>query len=154
MADAFINDISAAVPAHEVHSRFDDFARRQITDRRRALVDRMAKRSGIERRYSVLAPTASPNNPVSLDAEGFYRIGDFPSTAARMRIYDREATGLAASAVAGLDGDAVAKTTHLIVTSCTGFAAPGVDLQLLQRLGLPLSTERTMIGFMGCYAAI
>ena len=46
------------------------------------------------------------------------------------------------------------RITHLIVTSCTGFSAPGIDLELVARCGLPGSVERTMIGFMGCYAAI
>jgi len=151
---AYLNRIASRVPPHEVHSRFDDFARRQITDRRRALVERMSQRSGIERRYAVLAPSAREDDPVALDAEGFYRVGAFPTTADRMRIYDREAAALAASTVARLDPAQVAGATHLLVTSCTGFAAPGVDLQLLSRLGLPLTTQRTLIGFMGCYAAI
>ena len=47
-----------------------------------------------------------------------------------------------------------AEITHLIVTSCTGFYAPGLDLQLAHRLGLDPSVERTIIGFMGCYAAM
>ncbi|MEM0909274.1 MAG: type III polyketide synthase, partial [Pseudomonadota bacterium] len=114
----------------------------------------MSKRSGIERRYAVFSPSAEPNDPIALDAEGFFKVGAFPSTAQRMQIYNREATPLAARAVADLDPDDVARTTHLIVTSCTGFAAPGVDLQLISKLGLPLTIERTMIGFMGCYAAI
>ncbi|MFG0312586.1 MAG: type III polyketide synthase, partial [Phycisphaerales bacterium] len=36
----------------------------------------------------------------------------------------------------------------------TGFSAPGVDLDLIRRLGLPPTTRRTHIGFMGCHAAI
>src|SRR5690606_9501597 len=44
--------------------------------------------------------------------------------------------------------------THLIVTTCTGFYAPGLDLQIRQHYGLPESLERTVIGFMGCYAAM
>ncbi|MEM0908780.1 MAG: type III polyketide synthase, partial [Pseudomonadota bacterium] len=154
MTEAYLNQIATKVPHHEVHHRFDDFAKRQITDRRRAIVDRMSKRSGIERRYAVFSPSAEPNDPIALDAEGFFKVGAFPSTAQRMQIYNREATPLAARAVADLDPDDVARTTHLIVTSCTGFAAPGVDLQLISKLGLPLTIERTMIGFMGCYAAI
>ena len=42
----------------------------------------------------------------------------------------------------------------MVVTSCTGFAAPGIDLELIERCGLPTHVERTMVGFMGCYAAI
>jgi predicted naringenin-chalcone synthase len=42
----------------------------------------------------------------------------------------------------------------LIITSCTGFSAPGLDLDLIARCELPTTVERTVIGFMGCYAAI
>jgi predicted naringenin-chalcone synthase len=53
-----------------------------------------------------------------------------------------------------LDGEDRSRITHVIVTSCTGFSAPGLDLALVERCGLPPSVERTMVGFMGCYAAI
>jgi predicted naringenin-chalcone synthase len=42
--------------------------------------------------------------------------------------------------------------THLVVATCTGFFAPGLDFALAQCLQLPLSVERTLIGFMGCSA--
>lgn len=154
VTDAHINSVSARVPRYEVHSLFDGFVRRVVTDRRKAVVDRMLKRSGVERRYSVLEPLPEGRNEDALDVEGHFAFGSFPSTGARMRLYDREAARLAEEAVRGLEGVAVEETTHLIVTSCTGFAAPGVDLQLLHRLGLPLTTQRTLVGFMGCYAAI
>jgi len=154
VTDAHVNAVSARVPRHEVHSEFDGFVRRLVTDRRKALVDRMLKRSGVERRYSVLEPLRNGRNEDALDVEGHFAFGAFPSTGARMRLYDREASGLAAETVRGLVGVPVEETTHLIVTSCTGFAAPGVDLQLLHRLGLPLTIQRTIVGFMGCYAAI
>ena len=37
--------------------------------------------------------------------------------------------------------------------SCTGFVAPGPDLDLVHALGLSSRTERYHLGFMGCYAA-
>ncbi len=43
--------------------------------------------------------------------------------------------------------------THVIAVSCTGFFAPGLDVELVKRLDLPPTTQRTVIGFMGCYAA-
>ncbi len=150
MTRSFINAIATGNPPHEVHRYFEAFARGQITDRRQALVERMMQRSGIERRYGCIEPDPDPA-AVALDREGFYRRGAFPSTAARMRVYDREASALSAEVAARLPS---LEPTHLVVTSCTGMAAPGVDLQLLQRLGLPLTVSRTMIGFMGCYAAI
>jgi predicted naringenin-chalcone synthase len=43
--------------------------------------------------------------------------------------------------------------THVIAVSCTGFFAPGLDVELVKRLNLSPTTERTFVGFMGCYAA-
>ena len=43
--------------------------------------------------------------------------------------------------------------THVIAVSCTGFFAPGLDVELVKRLDLPPTAQRTFIGFMGCYAA-
>ena len=53
-----------------------------------------------------------------------------------------------------LAGEDRSRITHVIVTSCTGFSAPGIDLDLVERCGLSPNVERTMVGFMGCYAAI
>ncbi len=42
-----------------------------------------------------------------------------------------------------------AAITHLIVASCTGFTAPGLDFQIMHAAGLAPSVERTIVGFMG-----
>lgn len=149
---AFINRIGCAVPAHDIHRKFVGFAPRLLADERaRRLFERMAERSQIMHRYSCLAPSDDPD---AIDAEGFYRRGAFPDTARRMARYDREALPLALSAVADLGDGALGGVSHLIVASCTGFMAPGLDLQLAARLGLAPDVERTSVGFMGCYAAL
>ena len=82
-----INRIGTAVPEHDVHAPFLAFARTLLADDRARLVfDRMAERSGIAHRYSVLRPGRIHAGEV--DAEGFYRRGSFPGTAARMRLYE------------------------------------------------------------------
>ena len=48
----------------------------------------------------------------------------------------------------------LASVTHMVVASCTGFTAPGLDQQIMERLSLNPSIERTMVGFMGCAAAV
>ena len=40
------------------------------------------------------------------------------------------------------------------MTCCTGFSAPGLDLEIVERCRLHPSVERTIVGFMGCYAAM
>jgi alpha-pyrone synthase len=152
---AYVNRIATAVPANDVHQAFVGFAQTLLSDRRgRLLFKRMADRGQIDHRWSVLSAAPDPTGP-AVDAEGVYTRGGFPSTGARMRRYQAEAPGLAQAAVErlGLGAD-LKRVTHLIVTSCTGFSAPGLDLQLLERCGLNPSIERTLVGFMGCYAAV
>jgi predicted naringenin-chalcone synthase len=46
------------------------------------------------------------------------------------------------------------RVTHLITVSCTGVSAPGLDLELVEALGMPVTAFRTSVNFMGCYAAV
>jgi predicted naringenin-chalcone synthase len=73
-----------------------------------------------------------------------------------MKLFERFAPQLAQSALDNLKlTDRERQSiTHVIVTSCTGLYAPGLDFEVVRHLGLDPSVERTMIGFMGCYAAI
>lgn len=145
-----INRIATATPANDVHQAFIAFARDTIQDPRALRVfDRMAERSGVSHRYSTLIPAAFHGQ--SLDTGDFYQRGAFPSTAARMSVYEREATQLAAEAVRRLDPGAI---THIVVASCTGFTAPGLDQRLIEMLQLGPSLHRTLVGFMGCYATV
>jgi alpha-pyrone synthase len=147
---ACINAIATAVPSHDVHRAFIAWAEAQLEERReRALFQRMAERSGIDHRWSVLPAAADGGSPVS--PGGFYHEGP-PGTAARMAIYAEQAPRLALDAVRGLG--TLAGITHLVVASCTGFVAPGIDQLIAAELGLPGDVERTLVGFMGCYAAI
>lgn len=114
--------------------------------------------SGIQQRYSVLQDYGSA--PESFD---FYppneRLEPFPPISARMQRYKKEALPLCLQAVADLETTAKLhdawrnQVTHLITVSCTGMYAPGLDLELLKRLGLSGAVQRTAINFMGCYAA-
>ncbi|HYZ34372.1 MAG TPA: type III polyketide synthase [Crenalkalicoccus sp.] len=152
MAEAHINRIATAVPRHEVHDAFRAFAGRQITDARtRTAFGRLAERSQITRRFSVLEPEADATATV----DGFYSVNRFPSTGERMARYEAEAPALAEEACIGLGLDAACcGITHLILATCTGFVAPGLDHWLIRRFGLSNSVERSVVGFMGCQAAI
>jgi predicted naringenin-chalcone synthase len=154
MTVAHINRIGTAVPDIDVHAAFVAFARTLLRDdRTRALFDRMAERSGIEHRFSWFRPGRLEDGEV--DAEGFFRRGAFPTTGARMRRYEEWALKLALRAIDALDIAAEhAGITHVVVGSCTGFSAPGLDLQIAAHLGLRPSVCRSVIGFMGCSAAV
>ncbi|RVT44014.1 type III polyketide synthase [Sphingobium algorifonticola] len=148
---AHIHAIGTAIPDQDIHQAFIGWARAQLADPREAkLFDRMAQRSGIARRWSILPDTTG--SPI--DAGGFYA-GDWPTTAQRMAIYADAAPALAQRAVAALATQVpIERITHLVLASCTGFTAPGVEQVLAQRLGLSASVERLLVGYMGCYAAV
>ena len=145
-----VNRIATATPPNDMHDAFIAFARDTLTDPRATRVfDRMAERAGVEHRYSALTP-AAVHGP-SLDTADFYRRGAFPSTAARMKAYEATATDLAIDAVAKLGPGSL---THIVVASCTGFTAPGLDQRIADALGLGGTLQRTLVGFMGCYAIV
>jgi len=151
VTQAWLNRIATAVPPHDIHAAFVEFGRDTLANwHKRALFDRMAKLADIEHRYAIFAPGPKPRDRI-LDATGFYRRGAFPSTAARMTLYEPHALDLAMQAVRKLEPDGV---THLIVASCTGFTAPGLDFQIMRAAGLADSIQRTIVGFMGCFAAV
>jgi alpha-pyrone synthase len=51
-------------------------------------------------------------------------------------------------------GVSVQDIQKLVVVSSTGFLGPGLDCALIDQLGLKRSVDRTLIGFMGCAAAM
>ena len=156
MTHAYLNRIATAVPDHNVHQAFVTFASTMLEQPRiRNVFNRMATRSGIESRFSVLSPVPVTNE-FDIDAYEFYRRGRFPGTARRMGVFEQAAPRLAHRALdrLALTEDERRGITHVLVTSCTGLYAPGLDFEIVDYLGLAPSVERTMIGFMGCYAAI
>jgi predicted naringenin-chalcone synthase len=156
LTDVWLNRVGTAVPDHDIHQTFVDYGRSILKDPYTLDVfDRMTVLADIDHRYSFLNP-APAEDPSWIDFDGFYRRGRFPGTRERMGLYEPQALLLAKRAAADLrltaeDRDRV---THLIVASCTGFSAPGLDFQVMRALGLRSSVERTIVGFMGCFAAV
>ncbi len=155
MTVAHINRIGTAVPPNDVHDAFVRFVGQFISERRdAALFKRMVGRSGIDHRFSFFTPVTNPDG-FEADAEGFYTPGAFPTTAVRMQRFAATAPALALQAIdaLGIEGERE-RITHLVVASCTGFIAPGIDQLIVKAAGLDPGVERTGVGFMGCYAAV
>ena len=150
----WLNAVGTAVPDHEAHRSFVEWGGTQIGDpRQRRLFDRMVARSGIEQRWTVLDPAPDGGSPTN--AGGFYHGDELPGTAARMQIYAEAAPRLGIAAIEALaEQTPLGTITHLVVASCTGFVAPGIDQIIARQLNLAPSVERLLVGFMGCYAAV
>jgi len=156
MTTAYINRIATAVPPHNVHEAFVSFAATLLAEGTyRNLFRRMARLSGIETRYSFVNPVTTDDGSWK-DEEQIYESGNFPATARRMQLFERFAPQLARAALDKLAATEAERQsiTHVVVTSCTGLYAPGLDFEIVNHLALNPTVERTMIGFMGCYAAI
>lgn len=155
---SIITSLATQVPAY-VHeqSRIAQFAAKlQASDDGEARKIRFLYRhSGIQTRYSVLPDYSQDPEEWSFYPQPNAADQHFPSLEDRMAVYDREAPKLAiAAAQACLQDQSPENITHLITVSCTGMRAPGLDLDLMDTLGLPTNVERLAIHFMGCYAAI
>ena len=149
---AHLHHIACAVPPHERQVEFvESLVRWAGPPETVEKLRRIAAAAGIERRHTVLAePFGAPGSAA------FYRAGEFPTTGERMRLFQREAPVLALAAVRALEAEAgsLQGVTHLIVTTCTGFYAPGLDIDLVRACGLSPHVQRTVIGFMGCHAGL
>lgn len=163
---AHILSIGTAVPAHrgtkaEAARFFSEVvkARAPQADQAKLLryLDFITTRSGISTRYTVLADYLQVD---PADFEFFPRdwsLEPLPSTARRMKVYKAEGPVLARRAAEDAFRQSAlrpAEVTHLIVTTCTGFFAPGIDVALVDALSMSPKVARTVIGFMGCQAGM
>jgi prepilin-type processing-associated H-X9-DG protein len=130
------------------------------TDRQSRLLRMVFRRSNIDNRHLCVPHDIAyqwvPVPPRDLPADEAERSRG-PTTGERMELYAEHAAPLAHRAAAaallaaGVHGNAI---THLVTISCTGFEAPGVDIELIDRLEMPATVERIHIGFMGCHGVI
>lgn len=159
--------IGTAVPPTRLpqdHVR-DLFAQQPGVDRlTRRLVHAAFDAAAIDTRHTVLSALAPhPLRPPGDATPGGLPVVDEhgalqrPTTGARNAAYVRTAPALfAAAGRDALDraGISPGEVTHVVTVSCTGLFAPGPDYRLVRDLGLPATTERFHLGFVGCAAAL
>jgi predicted naringenin-chalcone synthase len=152
-----ILSIGTAVPQYK-HKQEEilDFMQRVFAmdekDQRRLKF--LYRQGGIDTRYSVIPDYSLPASSWQFYAPS-ENLEPFPKLEQRMQWYQRYASQLSLDAITKcvekFPGNSI---THLITVSCTGMSAPGLDLELLELLQLPVTTFHTSVNFMGCYAAI
>ena len=152
--------LGTALPPHGVSQSVSASlasGRNMIDNDQSRLLPTLYRRSGVKFRSSVLLEDdqgleqSQAFFPPALHAED-----GGPTTSQRMERYTREAAPLALRAArqaldrANIDPASIA---HLVTVSCTGFAAPGVDIALIKELSLAPTISRTNVGFMGCHGS-
>jgi predicted naringenin-chalcone synthase len=159
-ATSFVLSLGKAVPKH-ANSQYDlatwMLNHEGIDDPKTIkFIRQLYQLTNIEKRYSVL-----PDFTVSFEPILFEPNTPEPNVAARMHAYYEHVMPLALEASheainkAHQDHDIQKQDiTHIISVSCTGLQAPGIDIILLEELGLNPHTARTSVNFMGCYAAL
>ena len=144
------------MPENDVHRGFVDYACEQLSaDERSARVfRRLSDMGGIDHRFSFIRVFKDESGS-TIDEDGVYTRGAFPddrradAPLRAVRPDPRRAGGREARTGRGSLEDHPCGHDLLHRMS-----APGVDLQIAERCGLPGNIERTSIGFMGCYAAV
>lgn len=157
-----ITSIGTAVPREMVTQ--DDAARLAVElngqgDGRAKTIQSLYRRAGVRKRHSSLLASSTNGRPAT---QSFFSVARTtadlgPTTAVRMQRYEADALDLAtraASAALERGGDRPETIDSLVTVSCTGFSAPGVDIGLINNLGLRPDVARTHIGFMGCHGAL
>lgn len=147
----YLNLVSTAVPPHECHREFATLLPDLVAPELREKITSIVPHLGIEKRYTVLRNAFAPR-----DGEAaFYGRDRAATTFERMRAYREHALPLAGLAIKPLlAGTDRGRVTHLVFASCTGFYAPGPDIGIVKEFGLSPTVKRSIIGFMGCYAAV
>lgn len=123
-----------------------------------ARLKKIYENSAIDFRYSAIADFGLDDFADNQFFPANQNLEPFPDTKKRMTFYREHAIAVAVQAaqncLAAFDASFTGKISHLITVSCTGMYAPGIDIDLIDNLGLNRSTERTCINFMGCYGSI
>lgn len=151
---AYLHAIATATPAHRYAQEAVGGWMAELAgdERQRRLLKALYRASGIATRHTVIPEFG--RDFFGRDAHGALIE---PGTGARNAIYAREARLLGRSVgealLAARPDFPAATITHVVTASCTGFVNPGLDYFLVRDLGLPASTARFHLGFMGCYAA-
>jgi predicted naringenin-chalcone synthase len=127
------------------------------TARQERVLEELYRRTNISRRCSVLAGPDYGQDAQEMFVPPEHADDAGPGTERRMLCYEKETVPLAMAAANRALSDAQIEpdqVTHLVTISCTGFFAPGFDVELIKQLPLRPTIERTHVGFMGCHGAM
>lgn len=156
---SFISSIGTSVPKNCINQQqIADFMCKamELTTIEERKLKALYRQTKINQRHSVLSDYSALNGDFSFFPNTLY-LKPFPTILPRMLAYRKYALPLAIEAIEDclkkINSIDYSDISHLITVSCTGMYAPGLDIDIVQNLGLNGNTKRTCINFMGCYGA-
>ena len=158
----YIAGLGTALPEHSIEQKDAATIVESLccdTGDQRRLLPALYRRTSVNRRHSVVleASAGALDERQTFFGERRHSEDSGPTTATRMSRYAAEALPLAEhAALAAFDQAGLARSsvTHLVTVSCSGFAAPGIDLAVIRELGLRPDVARTHVGVMGCHGVL
>ncbi|RZM05252.1 MAG: type III polyketide synthase, partial [Pedobacter sp.] len=145
---SIISAIGISNPAHRFpQDSILDFmiAAHGLEDANAGRLKKLYDASGIAFRHSVIEDFGREKGDYTFFGNG-EALQPFPTTQDRGLLYEQTALTIAMEAVANClkpAGTMASEITHLITVSCTGMYAPGLDIELVEHLGLKPTVERT-----------
>lgn len=119
-------------------------------------LEKLYTASGIQYRHSVICDFDKKKGNYTFFGNN-NGLEPFPTTAQRGQLYQQTVLNISLTAIQNaiskLQNFDLKTITHLITVSCTGMYAPGLDIEIVEKLNLNPWVERTCINFMGCYGA-
>lgn len=153
--------IESVVPPHTADVALATAAAQSMScgsEKEAEMVAKLYRRTGVQTRGSVLLERDETAGHLG---QSFYPHASEsprgPTTSQRNERFALDGPRLAVAAgnaAIRSSGCLPSDVTHLITVTCTGFYSPGIDIELIESLNLPVTTERIQIGFMGCHALI
>ena len=159
MTEAYIAGTGIALPPEVPTAQFlkvDQQMRRRHGQSREVcdMVRQFVENSRIETRHSI-NPGWHPEEERDPSIEDIFTPHDFdPPSHLRAKLWHEHAPKIALKAArAAIDawGGSISDITHVVTTSTTGWAEPGIAVELIQGLGLSEDTRKIEININGCF---
>lgn len=107
-------------------------------------MERVFRASRVEQRQSVVDLPAYYAQPRSTgERMAQYQLAAYPLACASLEAALKQTDAVSPGAI-----------SDFVVVSCTGYSAPGLDIQLARDLGMARDVRRVIVGHMGCFGAM
>lgn len=154
-SECFIQGIGVAVPRQSIAQSETEtvFAPAISSPRTAKLVNRIARLTGIERRY--LAALDFVGDGV---AAPLYQSSEVqprgPGMDARTAVFLEAAAPLVKHSLGAFSHEQLTRVDTLVTVTCTHAASPGLEQPIFACSPIPYSVDRWNLGFMGCSAGL